>query len=511
MFKSVGSNWTVNILRIAVLMHLTPFVLDELGRDVNGVWVAIVSLTGLLKLLILGVPMATVRYLTAAITKQDYAEANRAVSTCLGMCLALGLGAAVIGLFLFLGFEKGLVTGEEWQGLSDETLSGARIAFLVVVGQIALGFAGRLPYGLFDAHQDFVVRNLIVLGDQLTRWGLTVLLLPTHPSLVLLALVQVACMVVEFIIAMTLAKRRYPKISFSLGSFDRSMIKGVLSFSLFVMVLNLGALLAFRIDALVIAAHLSPAHITDYDIGNKFWEPLLEFLLGIGVVVMPKATQLATQGRIAELRAVFEQWTKIALSIVLFVALYLIVLGPEFLAVWVAPEHETTSGPVLQIIMLSAIAFLPVRGVALPILMGMGKPKGPATAFFVMAVVNVGISIALVEPLGIEGVALGTAIPNVGFAIVLLAMAFRELEVRPADFLGYVGLRAVIGCVPPLAVLFAAKSLDLSSWFGLITAGVASSAVFAATWVLFVFRGDRHVDVLAMVKARLLARRGSAA
>ena len=133
MFKSVGSNWTINILRIAVLMHLTPFVLDALGKEVNGVWVTIVAMTGLLKLLILGVPMATVRYLTAAITKRDYDEANRAVSTCLGMCLTLGLAAAVIGLFLYTGFEKGLVTSENWQGLSDETLSGARIAFLVVI------------------------------------------------------------------------------------------------------------------------------------------------------------------------------------------------------------------------------------------------------------------------------------------------------------------------------------------------------------------------------------------
>ena len=62
-----------------------------------------------------------------------------------------------------------------------------------------------------------------------------------------------------------------------------------------------------------------------------------------------------------------------------------------------------------------------------------------------------------------------------------------------------------------LAVLLAARELGASSLTGLLAAGLASSAVFAATWVLFVFRGDPHVDILARIKAKLAARRGTAA
>ena len=80
MFKNISSNWVRNVLSIVVLMHLTPFVIDTLGKEVNGVWVTIVSSTLILKLLILGVPMATVRYLTEAVANKDVPAANRALS-----------------------------------------------------------------------------------------------------------------------------------------------------------------------------------------------------------------------------------------------------------------------------------------------------------------------------------------------------------------------------------------------------------------------------------------------
>ena len=507
MFKNICSNWARNVLGIVVLMHLTPFVIGKLGEDVNGVWVTIVSSTLILKQLILGVPMATVRYLAEAIAKKDVPGANRALSTCLVMCLTLGAAAALVGVGLYFGFEQLLLGREGFQALSPEVLESARWAFIVLVAQVAIGFAARLPYGMFDAHHDFVPRNVVMLGELAMRYVLTLILLSYKASLVLLAGVQVACMLTEFAVALYLTRRRYPELSFSLRSFDRSLIRGVLAFSLFAMLLNLGALFAFRIDALVVGSNIGPAAVTYYDTGNKFWEPLMEFVIGIGVVVMPKATALSTQGRSADLRALYLQWSKIALSLVLCVSLYLIVLGPEFLAWWVGPDYQERSGPVLQVIMISAIVFLPARGVALPILMGLSKPKAPALAFLAMSLVNVALSIKLVDRYGLLGVALGTAIPNLFFAAYLVFLTARELEVGLGQWLTYVGGRVLIGLPIPIALLCGFKyGLGVEGLLELMIAGVASVAVFGAVWILFVFKGDPYFDPYAKIRDKLRSR-----
>ena len=504
MLKNIGSNWALNVLQILVFMVLSPFVVRTLGRDVNGVWQSIVALAGPLQLLILGVPMASVRYIAEHVSKGDDERANAAISTCLAICLTMGAIAFVTGLGLFFLFESKYLGSASWAGLSADTISDARIAFGVFVLTVTLGFAARLPYGIFDAHHDFITRNLIFAAGLLLKLSLTLFLLSRDASLVLLAIVQITCMAVEFSIALALVKRRYPALRFGLRAFDRSVVRDILSFSVFAMLLNVGAQLAFRTDALVIGWFKTPEDVTIYDIGNKIFEPFTNLVLGIGMVVMPMATALRARSQEHELEHVFEKWTKISFTLVLAIGLYLVVLGPEFLAWWFGPDYVAESGLLLQVLMLSFLVFLPVRGVALPLLMGLGKPNRPALALLVMGVVNVGASIALIRPFGLLGVALGTAIPNVFFAGFVFHAACSELNVKASKLLRYAGGRALIGALPALAVLCALKwGLHVEGFVPLFASGLAFVGLFALAQVLFVYRGDPHVDLYQKIAGKL--------
>jgi O-antigen/teichoic acid export membrane protein len=182
---------------------------------------------------------------------------------------------------------------------------------------------------------------------------------------------------------------------------------------------------------------------------------------------------------------------------VMLIGLYLLILGPEFLGAWMAsPVYHDRSGPVLQLLMLSFFFYLPVRGVALPILMGLGKPKAPALGLLAAGALNLGISLALVKPLSILGVALGTAIPNILFSWYILRLACRELGVPMSRYLQYVAGRTLIGALAPAAVLvFIKLFLQPASMPAVLVAGVVMTLVFALTWVLYVYRDDSYLDL----------------
>lgn len=507
MFKSIGSTWLLNLLQLVVLLKLTPFVVGALGEEQNGLWVTIVSSTGILSLLILGVPMASVRFIAERVAAGDAAGTNRAVATCLGIALFLGACAALVGLALYALFDARYLAGPLGAGIAPEVLDGARTAFLVVVAQVALGFALRLPYAIFEAHEDFVARNWIMAGEVVLRLATTIGLLRWRAELPMLALVQVGSMLFEFAVMALVIRRKYPHVRYTLGAFDRALVKRILGFSVFALLLNVGALLAFRLDAMVIGAYLPAEHATWFDVGNKPFDPLTQFLIAVGAVVMPMATRLKTTQELGLLRDVFLKWSKICFSLVLAVALYLLVLGPAFLGAWVGPGFEERSGPVLRLLMLSFLFYLPVRGVALPLLMGLGKPKFPALALLAMGALNLAISWGLVRSeLGILGVALGTALPNVVFAIVVLVHACRELDVPLSRWVSYVLGRASVGALAPLALLaWMHWSLDVQGLVGLLACGVGMMAVFALVWVLFVYRGDPYLDLHAWLGKRVVA------
>jgi O-antigen/teichoic acid export membrane protein len=392
----------------------------------------------------------------------------------------------------------GSAAAASWpEGMADE----ASLAFVIVALQVAFAFAMRLPYGIFDAHSDFVARNVIMGSELLLRVATTVLLLQWHANLPALALVLVISMVFEFTTMMLVLRRRHPDVRFSFGSFDRALAGPILSFSIFALLLNVGTLLAFRVDAIVISSRLEPVHATFFDVGNKFFDPLTSLVISVGAVVMPLATRLKAVGDEAALRDVFLKWSKICLSLVLLIGVYLLVAGPAFLAWWVGSEFEVPSGEVLQVLMLSFLFYLPVRGVALPVLMGLGKPKAPTIGLLVMGAINVVVSLSLVASMGILGVALGTAIPNVLFAAFVLAVACRELSIPIGEFLGYVVARAAAGVIVPLGILWLFRvTVGLDTLPKLVAAGLASVAAFAVVWLAFVYRGDKHVDVAPLLR-----------
>jgi O-antigen/teichoic acid export membrane protein len=291
--RGIVSNWGVNALQIAVLLFLTPYVLRTLGAELNGVWIAIVSMTGVLRLLVLGVPMASVRSIASAVGRGDAEGANRAVSTCLALTTSMAVVALAIGWFQLGVFETSYLGGALGRGLAPAETEAARIAFVLSAFQVAAAFAARLPYGVLEAHDDFLGRNAVMAGELVLRLGLTVALLPRHPSLETLAAIQVTTMLAEFAASWARIRLRHPAIRLGFGSFDRSLVGGILSFSVFAMLLNVGTLLAFRCDALVIGAFLDATATTEFDMGNKFFEPLTGFVIGIGAVVMPAASRIS--------------------------------------------------------------------------------------------------------------------------------------------------------------------------------------------------------------------------
>jgi O-antigen/teichoic acid export membrane protein len=488
MLRSVGSNWALTLTTIAASYVLTPFVIRRLGPDGYGTWTLIVAMTGYMSLMALGVPMACVRFLAQYIAERDTRGMNATIGSCAGLYLAIGMVAIICGGALTVVFSIYDIPSA-WRGQ-------ARAAMGVMVLQVAAGFIGLLPEGIMFAHHDFVVRNLVRIGGVILRLVLTVGLLTLDSSLVLLALVQLLCLAFDFLLSMLLIRRRYANIRVRLGDFDWTTVRRIFSFSLYVFLLAVGARLSFETDALVIGAFLSVGAIPFYAVANSLVVYLMDFVTAIAAVVSPMATTLHAERRAAELEAMFLKWSKVALSISVLAGVFLIVLGPAFIGWWIDPSFEQSSGTVLQVLMISSFVFLPARGVALPVLLGVGKPRTPTIAFVAAGLLNLVLSVLLVRPLGLTGVAIGTAVPNVLFALVTMTAACREVGISVPTYLRYVVLRAALGSLPLLALLAWFKfGLQVNGIAGLAAAGFATLLLFCVTWVLFVYRDDPFVDM----------------
>jgi O-antigen/teichoic acid export membrane protein len=438
----------------------------------------------------LGTPMASVRCLAQSIADKDSELTNSQMSTFAGLYLGMG------GVCVLIGFGLAAAVPYLFK-VPTAFLGETRLTLVIVTITIACGFIQQLPYGLMAAHHDFVVQNKIRGVAIITRFAVTIGFLTWAPSLLTMSLIGVLALLLDLTLSWGVVLKKYPHIRISINAFDRTKLRGIFSFSLYVMVLNIGIQLSYQTDSLVIGALIGLKQISLYSVANSLTVYFMEFVIAIGAVIMPMATKLQSEKNNAELKAMFFKWSKLSVSIALFGGIYLLVFGPRFIGWWVGSEFEISSGSVLRILMVSFLIFLPIRCVGQPILMGMGKPGLPTLAFIAAGILNLILSILLATPFGIEGIAYGTAIPNVLYAITLLVMTSRELKVSLLEYARYVFLKPILGALIPFAfLLYFYFSFQITTFFGLLLVGLAMTAVFLAVCITYTYRGDVYVDLI---------------
>jgi O-antigen/teichoic acid export membrane protein len=141
------------------------------------------------------------------------------------------------------------------------------------------------------------------------------------------------------------------------------------------------------------------------------------------------------------------------------------------------PQYAEWCFPAMAV--LSATLTIGVaQSVASRILYGMGKLKLFARLALVEAAVNLALSLALVRPLGIVGVAIAVAVPNVLFCLFVIAYACRTLDVKARTYLFASWLTPLsAACVP--AVVWVAMVPAEASWLSISLGVLAGLGPYA--------------------------------
>jgi O-antigen/teichoic acid export membrane protein len=128
---------------------------------------------------------------------------------------------------------------------------------------------------------------------------------------------------------------------------------------------------------------------------------------------------MEAHGDIGSIRSVLINSTRYVLWFILPIQAGLHLLGKPFLSLWMGPNYVGWSFSTLTILALP-LSLLISQSVSGRILYGLGQLRWFTMVVLGEAFANLLLSLALVHPLGIEGVAWGTTIPSL-FANVLLA------------------------------------------------------------------------------------------
>lgn len=419
--RSVASNYASSVVSLALALFVTPVLVRGLGKDAYGTWSLVTSSVLYYSLLQFGLARAAVKFVAESRATDDLDAARRTVSTSF---LALSPAALLLvvaspGLaFLF--------------PMVFHVPEGQRTAAMILVVLSTIDFAAGIPSDTFGAAlvglQRFDLLSATATGTavaQVLSWAVIIAL---GGGLVPIGIATITFSLASNVVRYALVRRLLHGVHIGRRTFDRALIRPLVSMSGWIALGDLVELVTLRLDPMVVALVAGVPAVGVYAVGQKLAAFVERFTGPALSMFFPHASELSASDDKQEIRATFLAGTRLALALTAPLALVISVLAAPTVHVWVGAGFGDAAGVATCFSLTSLVIAFPRVGIY--ILRGLGNVRFAAQIGVAEAAVNLTASILLGRAMGIVGVALGTLIGVVcNHLLVLLPYVCRRLGV----------------------------------------------------------------------------------
>lgn len=481
---SGGVRMAVSLL---VVVGLTPKIIHTLGKEPFGLWVLIFSILGLFEWLDLGFFPAIVKYVAQSGALRDVARRNRILSTILASYQLLALAGTLVLAGIGLYFDR---LFEIPAALHRDALV---VLAILSVRSVVLGLPLAIFRGILFGEQHMALLNLNMAAFSFVYGASGWIALHRGGGLTGLALANLGAFLAESAVFRWFCYRLVPGLELSWSLVDVGVIAEISGLNVTQVVANTSSLLVQKAGPVIVQVGLGLAFVSLYTVPLRIMAYLYMLLKQFTSSLSPVIVHLEASGQLEKLRGLIVMSMKLATALATTMLVSMVLFGDRLIVLWIG-EGFRASFPVLAVL-AAAMWIAAPEIVGSEVLVMTGHHALLIRYFALQVIVNVGLSIALVRPLGTIGVALGTLLSALVVTLLVVdrtcaiygisrARCMRECVMLLAvPALGDVatGL-ALAGLAPP-------RSLAL-----LILENVPGALVFAALfWWLSASATDRAV------------------
>ncbi len=482
--KNLVRNTITNYLRTAVrlLQGLILFrmTVQHFTQEQFGYWALLWSGFGMTVLVDFGMGLTAQKEAAYRTARKEWEELSRLLSTMVWTFVMIG---AAIFLIVFL--IKPIFLGRI--GISPENYPAFERSYWFFFGALALGF----PMGLFPevlcGLQRLDLVNWTMIVTMLLNIVFFSLAVVFHWPFESFFLISIVCALAPDVIAFVWVRMLIPQLSLSPRLYHLASIRGILSFSITSYIITLTNLIITRTAQAIISFCLKDVSaVAIYQVGYKIAELFATVTYQLQYSISPAAAYLNATGDRNALNGLLVNSSRVTL---LFAT-----PGYFLAAAYMRPLIELLTGMehvdeptffVGQFLLLSVYSTLITSSCSKRIMMMSGWESPLLRLSIAEAVLNLILSILLVYPMQVKGVALGIFIPAflIGwFWLTPLTLKFVNMTlgewirkvyvpVLPTIALSLL-LHGVIQCTWPLNINHQAAD---SGWLGWVNSWTPSS------------------------------------
>jgi O-antigen/teichoic acid export membrane protein len=494
--RGIATSYVALGSQVAWLLLLTPYLIDRRGAAAFGAWAIVFALTGFMRGLDHGFGVAAARFVAAA---RERSELDGIVAS--AVVLLAAVGAVSLAAGLAVAAASGALFGDV-EGLGA-AIAIASAGVAVAAPLSAFGWTLFGVQRIADRNAWIVIRMLlsgaaivvaVELGAGLAGWVAAG------------AAAEVAALCGQAIWCLARVEGLRPRPR----DFDPARLRALVRFSAGALALSAAAQITFYSDGIVIGAALAAADVAVYTVGMRLVDGVSQVLRQFSEVFLPVFSELHAQERRERARAIVDVGTRVTLLVGYPLLALLVALGQPLVELWVGDGFDRSWVPLALLAGATAL-HAPLR-FAMFWSMGAAQHGVLGAIAVAEALANLGLSLALVGPLGIDGVALATFVAlAVSNGLVIPRIAYRRMGGGAwSGFLRPVALAAGALAVPVvLGRLVVSPAVEGDVVLTVVAAVVFSAVAFVVLAVVLFSAGERR-GAMRVVRERLTRLRAGA-
>jgi O-antigen/teichoic acid export membrane protein len=503
--RNISTRYAAILVEAALGLLILPFNVRHLGQAAYGLWMLAASVTAYFSILDLGYGGALVKFVAQYRARRDSQAINEILSTLLFVFTAVGAITFAVALLLasYLAVIFRLAPAEAATG---------RTVLIIVSTNVAVGFVVTVFGAVINGFQRFDLNNGVSILASLAVALVNVLVLLAGYGLVGVVASTTVVRLLAYYVYRANAYRVFPDLKLRFRFFRIARLREVTGFSVYMLLLDWANKLNYSVDALVIGAFINIAAVAVWTVAQRLAEVTQRLTTQMSDVLFPTVVDSDASAQADRLQRILIHGTRLSLASVVPIAGALIVLGGPLVASWVGPDF---SGSVAIVRLLAVVVAIRVsNATAATVLKGAGEHRLLAAVNSLTALANIGLSLALVRPFGLVGVALSTLVPVAATAMaVLLPAACRRVGLPIRSVLARAVWPAVWPAVPMFAWLIATRGQVPPRLLAVGADGAVGALIYFTLFIAFGLLPDerRYFTLKAIAWVRSWPRMDSAA
>jgi O-antigen/teichoic acid export membrane protein len=387
---------------VGISLALIPLTINYVNPTQYGIWLTLSSVIAWAAFFDIGLGNGLKNKLATAIALEDYSTARSYISTTYAL-----LGGISVALFAVFCLVNPYIN---WQQILNAP-AGMQLnqLALIMFGFFCLQFVVQLINTVLTANQQPAISALLnVTGQALMLLAIFVLTQLKQGSLTDLLLVMAGIPLLVLIVASNwFYKGNYKIMAPSWQAVNLKYAKEMLGSGSAFLVIQLGALVLYETDNIVITQLFGPQEVTTFNVAYKLFAVILMFFTIIINPFWSAFTEAYTKQDYSWIKGTLHKINKIWL-VLSFCAVLMLVLSPLLYKLWLGGN---VSVPMSLSITMCVYTIASIwQTIHLYLLNGVGKIRLQLYLVLGSAIINIPLAVLLGKQIGLAGVTLSNAI-----------------------------------------------------------------------------------------------------